>query len=1269
MLNQKEIFFMGNVRRVYVEKKEPFNTGAKEITGELTGFLGVKGVKNVRLLVRYDIEDISDAVFEKALGTVFSEAPVDDVYLSNFKAGKDDTVISVEYLPGQFDQRADSAVQCVALLSDPKKDNVPVIRTAVTYIIEGKLTKKDVEKIKSYLINPVDQREASEEIPETLAMEFKEPEKVKTLEGFTELDRKGLEKLHKDLDLAMTADDLEHIYKYYKREEKRDPSFTEIKIFDTYWSDHCRHSTFLTELKNIKIGEGSYKSEFDDSLRQYMRDHKKIYGERKDKYLCLMDMATLAMKKMLKTGQLGDMEETDEVNACSIVVPVEVDGKEEEWLISFKNETHNHPTEIEPFGGAATCLGGAIRDPLSGRTYVYQAMRITGAADPTVSASKTLKGKLPQKKICTEAARGYSSYGNQVGLATGYVKEIYHPGYAAKRMEIGAVIGAAKRSDVLREAPKPGDVVVLLGGRTGRDGIGGATGSSKAHTAASVDECGAEVQKGNPPEERKMQRLFRRPEVTKLIKKCNDFGAGGVAVAVGELADGLDIDLDKIPKKYEGLDATELAISESQERMAVVLSSDNADEFIKYADEENLEATVIATVTKEKRLIMRSGGETVADISRDFLSTNGVHQVQDVEITIPDEKESLLVTPEIKDWKKAWIERISDLNSCSQRGLVERFDSTIGAGSVIAPYGGKEGSSEVQTMIHKIPVADGECDTVTMMSYGFDPYLSSWSPFHGASWAIVDSVAKIVASGGDCEKIRFSFQEYFGKPGKDPKKWGDAAAALIGAHQAQISFGMPAIGGKDSMSGSFEDIDVPPTLVSFAVCTAKEAEVLTPDIKHIGSYICKFEAHKDVNELPIYEQLLMTYSDIHRCIRDGVVTAAYALDNTGLVNALTKMAMGSGVGIKFDEHVTMRDLFDPTYGSLIVEIPADKMDYHFGRINMDKKIIGITTEDPVFDLNGQKLTLEKIKEAWEKPLESVYPVVSSENDDSDKKVNKAVFKADSVHVCSAKKAKPTVFIPVFPGTNCEYDTAKAFEAAGANVITEVFRNLTPDAVKESVAAFKKALDKANILAFAGGFSAGDEPDGAAKFAASVFRNEKLSESVAKLLDKRDGLILGVCNGFQTLIKLGLLPNGEISDLTKDSPTLTTNTIGRHIAKYVNVKVTSNLSPWLAGAENGGIYTTPVSHGEGRFVAPTKVINELFKNGQVATRYCAPDGNVYMDERYNVNGSFMAIEGITSADGRIYGKMAHPERFASGVGINVYGEQDMKIFESGVKYFK
>ena len=1260
---------MGNVRRVYVEKKAPFNTGAKEMTEELKGFLGVKGVKNVRLLVRYDVEDITDEVFEKALVNVFSEAPVDEVHKDKFKAGKDDTVISVEYLPGQFDQRADSARQCIALLSDKKAKSEPVVKTATTYIIEGKLTKKDVDKIKAYLINPVDQREAGEDIPETLAMDIKDPEAERTFEGFTELDSKGLEKLYKELELAMTLDDFDFIYKHYKKNEKRDPSFTEIKIFDTYWSDHCRHSTFLTELKDVKIGQGSYRTEFDDSFRQYMRDHKKIYGEKKDKYLCLMDMATLAMKKMLMTGQLKDMEESEEVNACSIVVPVEIDGKEEEWLISFKNETHNHPTEIEPFGGAATCLGGAIRDPLSGRAYVYQAMRITGAADPTVPLSKTLKGKLPQKKICTEAARGYSSYGNQVGLATGYVKEIYHPGYAAKRMEIGAVIGAARREDVLRETPKPGDVVVLLGGRTGRDGIGGATGSSKAHTKASVDECGAEVQKGNPPEERKMQRLFKRPEVTKLIKKCNDFGAGGVAVAVGELADGLEIDLDKITKKYEGLNATELAISESQERMAVVLAPENAEAFIAFADEENLEANVIATVTKEKRLVMKYCGETVADISREFLSTNGVHQVQDIEISVPDAKDSLLVTPEIKDWKKAWIERISDINTCSQRGLVERFDSTIGAGSVTAPYGGECGNAEVQTMIHKLPVDKGECDTVTMMSYGFDPYLSSWSPFHGASWAIVDSVAKIVASGGDCEKIRFTFQEYFGKPGKDPKKWGDAAAALIAAHQAQISFGLPSIGGKDSMSGSFEDLDVPPTLVSFAVCTAKEKDILTPEIKNVGSYICKFEAHKDVNELPIYEQLLMTYSDIHRCIRDDVVTAAYALDNTGLVNALSKMAMGSGVGIKFDEHVTMRDLFDPTYGSLLVEIPADKMSYHFGRINMDKKIIGVTTEEPVFELNGQKLPLEKIKEAWEKPLESVYPTASAENDISEKKINKTVFKADKVHVCSAKKAKPTVFIPVFPGTNCEFDTARAFEAAGANVITQVFRNLDGDAIKESVAAYKKAIDKANIIAFAGGFSAGDEPEGAAKFAASVFRNEKLSEAVAKLLDSRDGLILGICNGFQALIKLGLLPDGKISELTKDSPTLTMNTVGRHVAKYVNVKVTSDLSPWLAGAKAGGVYTTPVSHGEGRFVAPTKLINDLFKNGQVATRYCAPDGNVYMDEKYNVNGSFMAIEGITSADGRIYGKMAHPERAGKGVGINVYGEQDMKIFESGVKYFK
>ena len=1258
---------MAKVKRIYVEKKEEYAAEARGLQEEISGYLGVKGLDRVRLLNRYDCEGISDEVFEKAVNGIFSEPPVDDYYLDSFKSGKDDFVFSVEYLPGQFDQRADSAAQCIMLTAP---ENEPVIRTAQTYVFEGKLTAADKKKIKNYLINPVDQREASEDIPDTLVTEFEEPADVEVLDGFTGLDSKGLDKLHESLGLAMSADDLAFIHKYFKRTEQRDPSLTELRVLDTYWSDHCRHTTFLTELKNIKIGDGFYRSEFDDSLRQYLRDHKKVHGEKKDKYHSLMDMATLAMKKMLMTGQLKDMEESEEVNACSIVVPVEIDGKEEEWLISFKNETHNHPTEIEPYGGAATCLGGAIRDPLSGRSYVYQAMRITGAADPTTPLSKTIKGKLPQRKICTEAAEGYSSYGNQVGLATGLVKEIYHPGYAAKRMEIGAVIGAAPRADVVRESAKPGDVVVLLGGRTGRDGIGGATGSSKSHTESSVEACGAEVQKGNPPTERKIQRLFRRPEVTGLIKKCNDFGAGGVAVAVGELADGLLIDLDMVTKKYEGLDGTELALSESQERMAVVLSPDNAEAFMKYADEENLETAVIAEVTREKRLVMKWRGKTIVDIARDFLDTNGAHQKTDVFIEIPDEKKSMLVTPEVKDWKKAWLERISDINNASQKGLVERFDSSIGAGSVTAPYGGVTGRAQTQTMIHKLPVMKGECDTVTIMSYGFDPYLSSWSPFHGASWAIVDSVAKIVASGGDCTKVRLSFQEYFGKPGDDPKKWGDVAAALIGAHQAQISFGIPSIGGKDSMSGTFEGMDVPPTLCSFAVCAAKEDQILTPELKHVGSYICKFEAHKDVHELPIYEQLLMTYSDINRCIRDGVVTAAYALDDTGLVNALSRMAMGSNMGIKFDEHITIRDMFDPTYGSLLVEIPADKMDYHFGRINMDKKIIGVTTEEPVFEAFGKKLKLDEIVKAWEKPLEGVYPVASAAAADiEDKKINKTAFKADKIYVCNSKKAKPNVFIPVFPGTNCEYDTAAAFEKAGAKVDVRVFRNQDSQAVKESVKEFEKAIAKAQIIAFPGGFSAGDEPEGSAKFFATAFMNEKLKGAVHKLLDERDGLILGICNGFQALIKLGLVPNGKITGQDKNSATLTVNTLDRHISRPVHIKVASNLSPWLAGVKPGDVFVNPASHGEGRFVAPTKLINELFKNGQVATRYCSPEGDVYMDEKFNINGSYMAIEGITSADGRVYGKMAHAERVGDGVLINVPGEHDMKIFESGVKYFK
>lgn len=1258
---------MSKVRRIYVEKKKPFAASAKEILNEAKGYLDIKGLADVRLLIRYDVENISDSTFEEAINGVFAELPVDDYHLTSFNTGENDFVFSVEYLPGQFDQRADSAQQCIGLLSDTEK---AIVKTATTYVFTGDLTDEDRKKIKSHLINPVDQREASEEIPETLNLVFDQAPDVEFLEGFINMSDEELVNKYKDLDLAMTLADFKLIRNEYARVEKRNPSITEIRLFDTYWSDHCRHTTFGTELKSVTVEDGFYKGAFESAYRQYMRDHKKIYGERKDKFPSLMGMATLAMKKLKRIGKLDDLEESEEINACSIVIPVTIDGEKQEWLLNFKNETHNHPTEIEPFGGAATCLGGAIRDPLSGRTYVYQAMRITGAADPTKSASETIEGKLPQRKIVTEAARGYSSYGNQIGLATGFVKEIYHPNYVAKHMELGAVLGAAPRAAVKRLSSDPGDIIVLLGGRTGRDGCGGATGSSKSHTASSIDVCGAEVQKGNAPTERKMQRLFRRPEVTSIIKKCNDFGAGGVSVAVGELADGLLIDLDKITKKYEGLDGTELAISESQERMAVVLDSSDVDDFLAFADEENLEATPIAEVTEEKRLVMKWRGKKIVDISRKFLDTNGAHQTADALIACPEEDEFTLLTPVVDDWKEFWLDKISDINNCSQKGLVERFDSSIGSGTVYMPYGGKNKNCEVQTMVAKLPVLEGDCDTVSMMSYGYDPYLSSWSPFHGAAYAVTDSVAKIVAAGGDYSKIRFSFQEYFGKMTEDPKRWGLPAAALLGAYEAQLGFSLPAIGGKDSMSGTFEDIDVPPTLVSFAVNTAKESDIITPELKGVGNYIMKFEVHKDNYGLPKYEQACMMYSDLHWAMKQGAIISAYALDDTGIVNAITRMAMGSGIGVKLDDRLTTRDIFNPTYGTIIVEVPADKVNFHFGRITMDKKILGVTTAEPQIAYQGQTISIEEATKAWEAPLEDVYPTISKDGAEfKGKKLEVDIYKAKDIYVCKNRIAKPNVFIPVFPGTNCEYDLTKVFNEAGADVDVRVFRNLTPEAIRESVDSFKQAIDNAQIVMFPGGFSGGDEPDGSAKFFAAAFRNAKLKESIEDLLNKRDGLVLGICNGFQALIKLGLVPNGSITGQTANSPTLTLNTIDRHISKMVNLKVTSNLSPWLAGTNEEEVYVNPASHGEGRFVAPDSVIEELTKNGQIATRYCNPEGEILMDEEFNINGSYMAIEGITSADGRVFGKMAHPERIGRSVYTNIPGNYDMRIFESGVKYFK
>ena len=1252
---------MSNVRRVYVEKKPAYAVQAKELKHEISSYLGIKSATNVRVLIRYDVENISDEVFEKACRTVFAEPPVDDLYLEKFEAAEGARIFSVEYLPGQFDQRADSAVQCVQFLDG---DAQPIIRSATTYVIEGNVTDEEFDAIKHHCINPVDSRETGLEKPETLVTVFPEPEDVKIFDGFKEMSEADLKALYDSLNLAMTFKDFQHIQNYFKNEEKRDPSMTEIRVLDTYWSDHCRHTTFSTELTDVKFDEGDYKEPIVKTYEKYLADREVLYKGRDDKFVCLMDLALMAMKKLKSEGKLADQEESDEINACSIVVPVDVDGKEEEWLINFKNETHNHPTEIEPFGGAATCLGGAIRDPLSGRTYVYQAMRVTGAADPTVSVKETLKGKLPQKKLVRSAAHGYSSYGNQIGLATGYVKEIYHPDYVAKRMEIGAVMGAAPRRAVIRENSDPGDIIILLGGRTGRDGIGGATGSSKVHTEASIEVCGAEVQKGNAPTERKIQRMFRREEVSYIIKKCNDFGAGGVSVAIGELADGLRVDLDKVPKKYAGLDGTEIAISESQERMAVVVDPKDVDKFLGFANEENLEAIPVAVVTEEPRLVLTWRGKEIVNISRAFLDTNGAHQETTVEVEIPNKDGNLFEErPDVVDVKAKWLETLADLNVCSQKGLVEMFDGSIGAGSVFMPYGGQYQLTETQSMVAKVPVQNGKTDTVTMMSYGFDPYLSSWSPYHGAAYAVTESVARIVATGGDYKKIRFTFQEYFRRMTEDPKRWSQPFSALLGAYAAQMGFGLPSIGGKDSMSGTFNEIDVPPTLVSFAVDVAKIQDVITPELKKAGNKLVWLRAPRDQYDLPDYAGIMDQYEKLHNDIQAGKVVSAYALDRHGIAAAVSKMAFGNALGVKIEHNLDPRDFFAPGFGDIIMEVPADKV----GQLSITYTLIGEVTDDGKFSYGNTVITEKEAEEAWKGTLERVFKTTSGE--DNEKQAKDDLYHAENIYVCKHKVAKPRVFIPVFPGTNCEYDSTRAFERAGAEVDVKVFKNLTAEDIHDSVELFTKAIDQAQIIMFPGGFSAGDEPDGSAKFFATAFQNAKIKEAVMKLVNERDGLALGICNGFQALIKLGLVPYGEICGQKADSPTLTFNTIGRHISKMVYTKVVSNKSPWLQKAQLGGVYCNPASHGEGRFVANDEWLAKFFANGQVATQYVTPAGELSADEEWNVNGSYMNIEGITSPDGRILGKMAHSERRGDGVAVNIYGEQDIKIFESGVEYFK
>ena len=1266
---------MEKVRRIYVEKKEPFAVKAKELHEDLKSYLGMEGVEKVRELIRYDVENISDETFEKACHSVFAEPPVDDLYREELPLQEGDRVFGVEFLPGQFDQRADSAVQCVRFL---KEDEEPIIRTAVIYVISGKITDDEFAKIRAYCINPVDSRETDMEKPATLIQKFAEPADVKIFDGFSSMEENALRDLYDSLGLAMTFKDFKHIQNYFANEEHRDPSMTEIRVLDTYWSDHCRHTTFSTELTDVEFGEGYYRAPIETTYQSYLDTREEIFAGRKDKFVCLMDLALMAMRKLKKDGKLEDMEQSDEINACSVIVPVEMDydGEKvtEEWLVFFKNETHNHPTEIEPFGGAATCLGGAIRDPLSGRGYVYQAMRVTGAADPTVPVSETLHGKLSQKKLVRGAAAGYSSYGNQIGLATGYVKEIYHPDYVAKRMEIGAVMGAAPRKNVIRENSDPGDIIILLGGRTGRDGCGGATGSSKVHTDTSIETCGAEVQKGNAPTERKIQRLFRREEVSRLIKKCNDFGAGGVSVAIGELADGLVVDLDKVPKKYAGLDGTELAISESQERMAVVVDPKDVETFLGYAAEENLEAVPVAEVTKEPRLILNWRGKDIVNLSRAFLDTNGAHQETKVSVDIPSEEDNYFdriavdkVEEKVKneDVKGAWLALMGDLNVCSQKGLVEMFDSSIGAGSVLMPYGGKYQLTETQAMVAKLPVLRGKTDTVTMMSYGFDPYLSSWSPYHGAVYAVTESMARIVANGGDYKKIRFTFQEYFRRMTSDPERWSQPFAALLGAYDAQIGYGLPSIGGKDSMSGTFNDIDVPPTLVSFAVDVAKDSDVITPELKTAGNSLVQFSIEKDDYDIPVYEKVMELYDSISGLMKKGIIVSAYALDSNGLAAALSKMAFGNGLGVAIDEEVPLRALFENGLGDIVAEIAADKLEA-LAAADVDYMTVGKVTEEAAFTYKDAEISLEEALAAWKKPLEKVFPTKAVKDTTP---IETRLYHKEQIYVCKNKVAKPTVFIPVFPGTNCEYDSTKAFERTGANVVTKVFKNLSAEDIRESVDAFEKAISQAQIIMFPGGFSAGDEPDGSAKFFATAFQNAKIKEAVTKLLQERDGLALGICNGFQALIKLGLVPFGEITGQTAESPTLTFNTINRHISKMVYTKVVSDKSPWLREAKFGQTYCSPASHGEGRFVANREWLDKLFANGQVATQYVDIDGNVSMDEEWNVNGSYCSIEGITSPDGRCFGKMAHAERRDTSVAINIYGEQDLKIFESGVAYFK
>ena len=1257
---------MSTIRRIFVEKKTGFDVEAKHLFHDLKANLKIDHLSGLRIIQRYDVDHISDEAYAKATTTIFSEPPVDDVYEETFPMSDTETAFGIEYLPGQYDQRADSTEQCIQIIN---QDIKPKVLSARIVVLKGALTPSELEAVKHYCINPVDSREAELAKPETLELDYNIPEEVATIAGFIDMSEEEVTELWNGLGLAMNIQDLLHTQKYFIEEEKRNPTITEIRVLDTYWSDHCRHTTFLTSIEAVSFDETPYAQLVKGSYDKYLNDRVEVLGDRvHEKDVCLMDIALLAMRKLRKDGKLEDLEVSDEINACSIIVPVDVDGVEEEWLVMFKNETHNHPTEIEPFGGAATCLGGAIRDPLSGRSYVYQAMRVTGAADPTVALEDTLEGKLPQRKIVLESAHGYSSYGNQIGLATGKVDEIYHPNYVAKRLEIGAVIAAAPRENVIRETSDPGDIIVLLGGRTGRDGCGGATGSSKEHTTDSILTCGAEVQKGNPPTERKIQRLFRTKSVAKMIKKCNDFGAGGVSVAIGELADGLTISLDDVPKKYAGLDGTELAISESQERMAVVLDPKDVDAFIAAAEKENLEAVVVATVTEAPRMIMDWEGSEIVNMSRAFIDTNGAKAYANVHVTSPEATsyfEERMTAAKADTLENNWIHTLKDLNVSSKKGLEERFDGSIGAGSVFMPYGGKSQLSPTQTMVAKIPLEKGDTSTGTIMSYGYNPFLSTWSPYHGSIYAIIDSVAKVVATGGKMEQIRFTFQEYFKRLGQDATRWGEPFAALLGAYDAQMAFELPSIGGKDSMSGTFHDIDVPPTLVSFAVDMADVNKVISPEFKGAGHELGLLKVTRDALEMPSYAAVIASYKKFNELVESGAIVSAFAVGIGGVAEAISKMSFGNEIGAKLEASLEDSKLVTPEYGSIVFEL-AEGVSLAGLELSEEFGALGVTTEAKTIVKGPMSLEVADLLKVWSDPLADVFPTTAAAETSE---LIDEVKDYSSIHIASNKIAKPQVFIPVFPGTNCEYDSTKAFERAGAHVETLVFKNLKPEHIEESLEHMEKLIKTSQIVMLPGGFSAGDEPEGSGKFIASIFRNDRLTSAVTELLNDRDGLMIGICNGFQALIKLGLVPYGEIKDLDASAPTLTYNTIGRHISCMANTKIMSNKSPWLRGVQAGDIHTVPLSHGEGRFVASEEVVRGLFANGQVATTYVDLAGNPTMDGRFNPNGSVYAIEGITSPDGRVIGKMGHSERIGKNVARNIVGVQDQKIFESGVAYFK